>query len=68
MLRRYEFISLPDVYYDRTLPVTFDPHYYLIVGVVAAIIVLVACIYPSKRAASLNPLGWDTFWIKNICF
>jgi lipoprotein-releasing system permease protein len=61
MLRRYEFISLPDVYYDRTLPVTFDPHYYLLVGGVAVVIVLLACIYPSKRAAALNPLDGIRF-------
>lgn len=57
ILSRYQFITMPDVYYDRTLPVTFDWRYYAGVAVSSGIIVLVACLYPSKRAASLNPLA-----------
>jgi lipoprotein-releasing system permease protein len=56
MLKRYEFIQLPDVYYDRTLPVTFEPLYYVLIALCAMIIVLIACLYPSRRAARLNPL------------
>ncbi|MFL5812897.1 MAG: FtsX-like permease family protein [Bdellovibrionia bacterium] len=56
ILRKYEFIQLPDVFYDRTLPVTFDARYYIGVGLCALIIVLVACLYPSRRAARLEPL------------
>lgn len=57
ILRRYEFITLPDVFYDRTLPVTFDLSYYLIVSLCAFLIVIGACLYPSKRAAQQNPLS-----------
>ncbi|MBC7690137.1 MAG: ABC transporter permease [Methylotenera sp.] len=56
ILKRYEFITLPDIYYDRTLPVTFQPSYYAFVGVCALIIVITACFYPSKRAALIDPL------------
>jgi lipoprotein-releasing system permease protein len=56
ILRNYEFIQLPDVFYDRTLPVTFDARYYIGVGLCALVIVLVACLYPSRRAARLEPL------------
>lgn len=56
LLKRYEFITLPDIYYDRTLPVTFDARYYLLVSGCALVIVLAACLYPSRRAAKLNPL------------
>jgi lipoprotein-releasing system permease protein len=56
LLKRYEFIQLPDIYYDRTLPVTFDWAYYLGVPVVAMAIVLVACLYPSRRASRLNAI------------
>lgn len=56
LLRRYQFIQLPDIYYDRTLPVTFLPEYYFLVSLCAALIVLGACLYPSQRAASLSPL------------
>ena len=61
ILKRYEFIKLPDVYYDRTLPVTFDPWYYVLVSVCALMIVLFACLYPSRRAARLNPLDGIRF-------
>ncbi len=56
ILRKYDFIQLPDVFYDRTLPVTFDARYYVGVSVCAIVIVLVACLYPSRRAARLDPL------------
>ena len=55
-LKRYEFITLPDIYYDRTLPVTFDLKYYAVVSLCALLIVLAACLYPSRRAAKLDPL------------
>jgi lipoprotein-releasing system permease protein len=61
VLRRYEFITLPDIYYDRTLPVTFDPVYYALVSVAAVLIVIAACLYPSRRAARLNPLDGIRF-------
>ncbi|HUP58506.1 MAG TPA: FtsX-like permease family protein, partial [Bdellovibrionota bacterium] len=61
LLKRYEFITLPDIYYDRTLPVTFDPKYYLIVAACAVVIVIGACLYPSRRAARLNPLDGIRF-------
>jgi lipoprotein-releasing system permease protein len=56
MLRRYEFITLPDIYYDRTLPVTFDLRYYFGVALCAFVIVLAACLYPSRRASKVDPL------------
>ena len=61
VLRRYEFIQLPDIYYDRTLPVTFNLGYYVLVAVSAIVIVLAACLYPSRRAAKLNPLDGIRF-------
>ncbi len=56
ILKHYEFITLPDIYYDRTLPVTFNPIYYFVVTLCAMVIVLLACLYPSRKAAQLNPL------------
>ena len=61
LLRHYEFITLPDIYYDRTLPVTFNALYYALVSLCAVVIVLAACLYPSKRAARLNPLDGIRF-------
>lgn len=56
LLKRYDFITLPDIYYDRTLPVNAKPEYFLIVGLCTLVIVLIACFYPSRRAARLHPL------------
>jgi len=61
LLKRYEFITLPDIYYDRTLPVTFNPACYGLVGICALVIVIAACLYPSKRAAKINPLDGIRF-------
>ena len=55
-LKRYELIELPAIYYDRHLPVSFRLSYFFGVPITAVLIVLAACIYPSKRAARLNPL------------
>lgn len=56
ILKRYEVITLPDVYYDRTLPVAFDAQYYLWVAIVAACIVFVACWIPGRKASRVGVL------------
>ncbi len=55
-LKRYELVQLPEVFYDRTLPVTFQPAVYLLIGLITLVIVLVACQYPCRRAARFAPL------------
>ncbi len=55
-LRHWQFIQLPDVYFDRTLPVSFLPQYYALIAVSAIGIVLCASVYPSLRAARTDPL------------
>ena len=56
LLRRYEFITLPEVYFDRTLPVSFLPGYYVGIAIVTFAIVLLASFYPSVRAARILPI------------
>lgn len=56
VLKTYPIISLPEVYYDRRLPVSFDPAYYVMIAASAFLIVLLACFYPAKRAAAVLPL------------
>jgi lipoprotein-releasing system permease protein len=56
VLKRWEFIQLPDIYYDRTLPVLIDPVLIILVAIAATFIVLTACLYPSRRAARIEPI------------
>jgi lipoprotein-releasing system permease protein len=55
-LRKFQFIALPDVYYDRNLPVTFDLAYFLGVPLISFGIVCLASYFPAKRASLLTPL------------
>lgn len=55
-LKKFNFVALPDVYYDRTLPVTFDLAYFLGVPAISFAIVCFASLFPAKRASLLTPL------------
>ena len=55
-LRNFEIIQLPDVYYDRNMPVSFDWEYFIGVPVVSFVIVLIASYFPAKKAAALTPI------------
>ncbi|MEW6056310.1 MAG: ABC transporter permease [Bdellovibrionota bacterium] len=56
VLRRYPIIELPEVYYDRTLPVVVQPTGILIVVVSALVIVLLGALAPARRASDLPPI------------
>lgn len=56
IIGKTDMVTLPDVYYDRTLPVSFVPAYYVGVALCALMIVLAACLYPTRRAVRLHPL------------
>jgi lipoprotein-releasing system permease protein len=55
ILRSGNWIELPDIYYDRHIPVTFRPLYYFLPGSLAYLIVLLSTTYPALRAARLSP-------------
>lgn len=57
ILKKFQIFELPDVYVDRSLPVSFVPEYYLGVGVVALLIVITAAVYPSLKACKYDPLA-----------
>ena len=57
ILKKYQIFELPDVYVDRTLPVSFLPEYYFIIGFVALVIVLIAAVFPSVKASKYDPLA-----------
>jgi lipoprotein-releasing system permease protein len=56
LLKRFQFISLPEVYYDRTLPVVFDPLVFIGVPLVSFLIVCIASWFPANGASRLTPL------------
>jgi len=57
LLSTYQFVELPkDVFLVTTLPVRMEPLNFVVVGVVAIVICLVAALSPARRAASLVPV------------
>ncbi len=46
----------PDVFYVNTVPIKIYPENFLIVGVAALLICLLATIYPARQAAKLSPV------------
>jgi lipoprotein-releasing system permease protein len=56
VLSRYQFIKLPsDVYPITTLPIKILPMDVTLVAVSAALITLLATIYPSWQASKIDP-------------
>lgn len=57
LLRKYKFINLPaDIYYISTLPVRVEVFDVVFVSLAAVVISFLATLYPSWRAAKLNPV------------
>ncbi|ADH86002.1 lipoprotein-releasing ABC transporter permease subunit [Desulfurivibrio alkaliphilus] len=55
ILSRYRFIDLPDVYPISTLPVQVLPQDVILISLAAVLITFLATIYPSWRAAKVDP-------------
>ena len=56
LLKRYEFIQLPDAYPFRTLPVEINIPDVVIIAVSALVICFISTIYPSSKAAKMDPV------------
>ena len=56
ILKHYQFITLPEIYYDRSLPVIILPSYFAGIFCTAILIVTFASLIPALRAARLDPL------------
>jgi lipoprotein-releasing system permease protein len=54
-LKHYDF-KLPDIFYDRNLPVVISPVLVVFVVVVAILIVLLATYFPARSAVKLSPI------------
>jgi lipoprotein-releasing system permease protein len=55
-LRTHELVQLPDIFYDRTLPVKISPFFVAAVVVTTFCIVLLAAFFPARAAAKQVPL------------
>lgn len=55
-LRRFPLVELPDVFFDRTLPVRISPLFVALVAVTACAIVLLAAYLPARSAGRQAPL------------
>lgn len=56
LLKRYPIIRLPDVFYDRSLPVKVSVLFVVGVAATAVVIVMIASLFPAKAAARMHPL------------
>jgi lipoprotein-releasing system permease protein len=56
VLQRYPLVQLPDVFYDRSIPVRVSPFFVVGVVLTAVAIVLVAAFFPARAAAKIPPL------------
>lgn len=55
-LRSYPIVELPDIFYDRSLPVKISPWFILLVVATATLIVILAAFFPARAAAKIPPL------------
>jgi lipoprotein-releasing system permease protein len=55
-LKNSQLIQLPDIFYDRSLPVKISPWFISFVVLTAMVIVLVAALLPARAAARVPPL------------
>ena len=55
-LKHFPVVQLPDVFFDRSLPVKISPLFIAVVVVTAVIIVLGAAFFPARAAAKSSPL------------
>lgn len=57
VLKTFSIFELPEVYYDRTLPVQVDPWTITIILVATHLIVVAGALLPSRRASAITPLA-----------
>lgn len=55
-LKYFSTFQLPEIYYDRTIPVEIRPFSLGMIYVVASLMIFLATLYPSTRAAKLDPI------------
>jgi lipoprotein-releasing system permease protein len=56
ILQRTDVIQLPDIYYDRTLPVKITPIYLFWIAGAAFLVTLLGSFFPARKASSYEPV------------
>jgi len=56
VLDKYPIIELPEVFYDRSLPVVVDPLAVCLIAGAAVFIVIFGAQFPARRASDLSPI------------
>jgi len=56
LLKKYDFIQLPDAYPFTTLPVQLESFDVLLISISAIIICFLSTLYPSYKASKMNPV------------
>jgi lipoprotein-releasing system permease protein len=55
-LRHFSTFQLPDIYYDRSIPIEIRPLSFVLIYLVAGVMIFLATVYPSRRASQLDPI------------
>lgn len=55
-IRYFSTFQLPDIYYDRSIPVEIRPLSLVAIYGITILFIFLATLYPSRRAASLDPI------------
>lgn len=56
LLKTYPVVELPDIFYDRSLPVKISPWFISLIVCTAMVIVVLAAFFPARAAAKIPPL------------
>jgi lipoprotein-releasing system permease protein len=56
LLKRYQFVKLPDIYPFTTLPIQLETFDVVVIGVSAMLICYLATLYPAYQASKLDPV------------
>lgn len=55
-IKYFSAYQLPEIYYDRTIPIEIRPLHLTLIFAVAVVMILIATFFPSRQAARLNPI------------
>jgi lipoprotein-releasing system permease protein len=56
LLKNYPVVELPDIFYDRSLPVKISPWFISLIVLTAIAIVVLAAFFPARSAGKIPPL------------